>query len=150
MPVSLQKCSTTHFETSIWATPYLLYLCEVFIDFINSFTIWIIKKFPTKHTQPFHGPLSRTNRVNQYEKKHSQTHTYTDYQPSFISFFHLLQSIASSLFSLHALQSFCTTYLQFLCGLPLGLEPSTSCSIHFSPISLSVATHAHTIATKLL
>jgi len=28
------------------------------------------------HTQPFHGPLSRTTRVSRYQKKHSPTHTH--------------------------------------------------------------------------
>ena len=32
--------------------------------------------------QPFYGPLSRTTRVSQYQKKHSPTHTYPDHQPS--------------------------------------------------------------------
>jgi len=45
--------------------------------------------------QPFYGPLSGTTRVSQYQKKHSSTHTYPDHQPFFISFLHLLRSIAS-------------------------------------------------------
>ena len=45
------------------------------------------------------------------EKKHSPTH-HPDHHPIFISFFHLPRSIASSLFKLHAWQSFCTTSLQ--------------------------------------
>jgi len=63
--------------------------------------------------------------------------TYPDHQPSFISFFHLPRSIASSLSNLHAWQSFCTTSVQVLFGLPLGLEPSTSYSIHFFTQSVS-------------
>ena len=51
----------------------------------------------TKQKQLFYGPLSGTTRVSRYQKKHSPTHTYPDHQPSFISFFHLLRSIASSL-----------------------------------------------------
>jgi len=47
------------------------------------------------------------------------------------------QSIASSLFSLHAWQSFCTTSVHVLFGLPLGLEPCTSFSVHFFTQSLS-------------
>jgi len=47
--------------------------------------------------QPFYGPLSRTTRVSWYQKKHSPTH-HPDHHPVFISFFHLLRSIASSLF----------------------------------------------------
>jgi len=56
---------------------------------------------------------------------------------TFISFFHLLRSIASSLFNLRAWQSFRATSLQVLFGLPLGLEPSTSYSIHFFTKSVS-------------
>ena len=63
--------------------------------------------------------------------------TYPDHYPTFIIFFHPLQSIASSLFNLHAWQSFCTTSLQVLFWLPLGLEPSTSYSIHFFTQSVS-------------
>jgi len=44
---------------------------------------------------------------------------------------YLLRSITSSLFNLRAWQSFCTTSIQVLFGLPLGLEPSTSYFIHF-------------------
>ena len=62
--------------------------------------------------------------------KHSPTHQPDDH-PVFIGFFHLQWSIASSLFKLCAWQSFCTTSLHVLFGLPLGLEPFTSYSIHF-------------------
>ena len=55
--------------------------------------------------QPFCGPLSTTTRVRRYEKEHSPTH-HPDHHPIFISFFHLPRSIASSLFKLHAWQSF--------------------------------------------
>ena len=63
--------------------------------------------------------------------------TYPDHHPTFISFFHLPWSIAPSLFNLCAWQSFCTTSLQVLFGLPLGLEPSTSYSIYFFTQSMS-------------
>jgi len=63
--------------------------------------------------------------------------TYHDRHPIFISFFHLPQSIASSLFNIRAWQSFCSTSLRILFGLPLGLEPSTSYSIHFFTQSVS-------------
>ena len=56
------------------------------------------------YTQPFNGPLSRTTRVGQYQKKHLPTHTHPDHQISFINFLHLLQSIASP-FTLRAWQS---------------------------------------------
>ena len=82
--------------------------------------------------QPIYGLLSCTSWVSWYQKKHSPTH-----HPIFISFFHLPRSIASSLFELRAWQSFCTTSLHVLFGLPLGLEPSTSYSIHFFTQSVS-------------
>ena len=89
------------------------------------------------HTQqPFYGPLSWTTRVSRYQKKHSLTH-HPDRHPIFISFFHLPRSIASSLFKSCAWQSFCTTSFHVLFGLPLGLEPSTSYSIHFFTQSVS-------------
>jgi len=80
--------------------------------------------------QLFYGPLSGTTRVSRYQKKHSPTH-HPDHHPVFISFFHLPRSIASSLFKLRAWKSFCTTSFHVLFGLPLGLEPCTSYSIHF-------------------
>ena len=52
--------------------------------------------------------LSGTTRVSRYKKKHSPTH-HPDHHPIFISFFHLLRSIASTLFKLRAWQSFCKT-----------------------------------------
>jgi len=63
--------------------------------------------------------------------------TYPDHQPSFISFFHVQWSIASFLFYLPAWQSFFTTSLHVLFGLPLGLERSTSYSMHFFTQSVS-------------
>jgi len=80
--------------------------------------------------QSFYGLLSGTTRVSRYQRKHSPAH-HPDHHPIFISFFHLLRSIASFLFKLCAWQSFCTTSLHVLFGLPLGLEPSTSYSVHF-------------------
>ena len=71
-----------------------------------------------------------------YQKKYSPTHC-PDHHPVFISFFHLLLSTASSLFKLRAWQCFCTTSLHVLFGLPLGLETSTSYSIHFFTKSVS-------------
>jgi len=93
-------------------------------------------------------PLSGTTRVSWYQKKHSPTH-HPDHHPVFISFFHLPRSIASSLFKLRAWQSFCTTSLHVLFGLPLGLEPSTSYIPYISSPNqcLLFAAHAHTIAT---
>ena len=75
--------------------------------------------------------LSGTTRVSRYEKKHSPTHTYHGHRSFLICFLHLLKSMASSLFSLRAWQSFSTICLQVFSGLPLGLAPSTSYYIHF-------------------
>jgi len=81
--------------------------------------------------------LSGTTRVSRYQKKHSPTHTCCGHQSSLICFLHLLRSVASSLFSLHAWQSFSTISLQVFFGVALGLAPSTSYSIHFFTQSLS-------------
>ena len=83
------------------------------------------------HTQQFNGLWSGTTRVGRYQKKHSPTHTVPDHRTYFINSLNLLRSIASSLFNLSAWQSFSTTSLQVLFGLPLGLGPSTSYSMHF-------------------
>jgi len=96
----------------------------------------LMEWIPTQQQQPFYGRLSGTTRVSRYQKKHSPTH-HSDHHPIFISFFHLPWSIASSLFKLHALQSFCTTSVHALFGLSLGLEPYTSYSIHFFTPSVS-------------
>ena len=47
--------------------------------------------------------------MSQYQKKQHSPTQHRNHHPIFISFFHLLRSIASSLFKLHAWQSFCTT-----------------------------------------
>jgi len=83
------------------------------------------------HTQPFNGLWSGTTWVDWYQMKHSPTHTHPDHRTSCIIFLHLQRSMASSLFILRAWQSSCTTSVQVLFGLPLGLGPSTSYSIHF-------------------
>ena len=85
----------------------------------------------TTHTLSYNGTLSRTTQVGQYQKKHSPTHTHPVHQASFINFLHLLRSIASSLYNLRARHSFSKTSLQVLFGLPLGLGPPTSYSMHF-------------------
>ena len=99
---------------------------------IGKFAILANDSLYLRQQQPFYGPLSGTTRVSQYQKKHSPTH-HPDHHPVFISFFHLPRSIASvsSLFKLRAWQSFCTTSFHVLFGLPLGLEPSISYSLHF-------------------
>jgi len=81
--------------------------------------------------------------------KETFTHSHLpDHQSTFICFLHLLWSIASSLFNLCAWQSFCTTSLQVLFGLPLGLAAFTSYFIHFfTNHCLLFTTHAHTSIT---
>jgi len=80
--------------------------------------------------------LSGTTWVSRYQKTHSHTH-HPGHHPIFINFFHLPQSMTSSQFKLHAWQSFCTTSLHVLFGLPLGLEHSTSYSVYFLTQSVS-------------
>ena len=46
--------------------------------------------------------LSGTTQVSRYQKKHSPIHTCCGHQSALICFLHLLQSMASSLFSLRA------------------------------------------------
>ena len=81
-------------------------------------------------------PFVRDYPGDRYQKKHSPTH-HPDHHPIFISFFHLVRSIASFLFTLRAWQSFCPTSFHVLFGLSLGLEPSTWYSIHFFTQSVS-------------
>ena len=89
-------------------------------------------KIKQQQQQPFNGRLSGTTRVGRYQKKHSRSaHTHPGQCTSFTTFLHLQRSTASSLFSLRAWQSSQTTSCQVLFGLPLGLEPSTSYSMHF-------------------
>ena len=106
-------------------------------------------KTTTKQQNPFYGPLSGTTRVSQYQKKHLPAH-HPDHHPIFISFFHLLRSIASSLFKLCAWQSF----LHNLSPHPLW-PTSWSGALHLifhtflHPISVFFhnTCSAHTIAT---
>jgi len=75
--------------------------------------------------------------VCQYQKKHSPTsNILNELHPS------ITIHVASSLFSLHAWQSFSTTYFQVLFGLLLGLRlhtPYISSPNYYLPF----ATHAH-------
>jgi len=95
---------------------------------------------PVQHTHSHFTALwilSGKTWVSRYQKKHSPTHTCRGHQSSLICFLHPLRSTASSLFSLHAWQSFSTICVQVFFGLPLGLVPSTSYFIHFFTQSLS-------------
>ena len=94
------------------------------------FLLWAYFEDNT-HTQLFNGLWSGTTWLGRYQKKHSHSHTHPDHRTSFINFFHLLRSIAFSLFRVRAWQSFSTNSLQVLFGLPPGLGPFTSYSMHF-------------------
>jgi len=86
----------------------------MYVNF-NKAVNWIITT-TTLLLQLFFGPLSGTTWVSRYQKIHLPCQfspILTISQPSY-SLFHLLQSIASSLFNLHAWQSFSTTSLQVL------------------------------------
>ena len=98
----------------------------------------------------FYGPLSGagTTWVSQYQKKYSPT-LYPDHHPTFISFFHLLQSIASSVFKLRAWQSFCTLSTSSLICLLVWSPPPHIPYISSANQCLLFATNAHTIATCL-
>jgi len=111
------------FLASLLGLRKVLYSCSVYAVLSLQSVLLLLR--------PFYGPLSGTTRVSRYQKRHSPTHR-PDRHPVFISIFHTLRSIASSLFILSAWESFCTTSVQVLFGLPLGLEPSTSYSIHFT------------------
>jgi len=102
----------------------------------NNFNILTTTTTTTTTTTIVLYPLFGTTQESQYQRKHLPTH-HPDYHPVFISFFHLLRSIASSQFKLRSWQSFCTTSVHVLFGLPLGLEPSTLYCIHFFAHSVS-------------
>jgi len=64
-------------------------------------------------------------------------HPLLSWSLSLICFVHLLRSMAYSLINPRAWLSFSTVSLQVFFGLPLGLAPSTSYSIHIFTQSLS-------------
>jgi len=91
------------------------------------------------HTQLFYSSVDSV-RDNPGEPVPEETFTHSHSSWSSIipiCFLHLLRSMASSLFNPCALESFSTISRQVFFGLPLGLAPSTSYSIHFFIQSLS-------------
>ena len=97
--------------------------------------------------QLFYGPLSRTTRVSWYQKKHSPIH-YPHHHPIFISFFHLLRSIASSPCKLRAWQFFAQPLsMSSLVYLLVWSPPPHMLYISSPNQCLLFATHDHTIAT---
>jgi len=91
---------------------------------------------------------TRITRVNWYQKKHSPTHTYRGHQSSLICFLHLLQSMASSLLNLCALQSFSQSLSKFSLVYFLAWHPPLHTPYISSPNHCFLFTvHTHTIAT---
>jgi len=90
-------------------------------------SIWL-----NSHTQPFYGSVEFV-RDNPGEPVPEEIFTHYSLWSSIIPtcFLHLPRSMASSLFTPRALQSFCTISVQVFFGLPFGLIPSTSYSVHF-------------------
>ena len=100
-------------------------------------------------TQPFNSPLSGLPAWAGTRKIiHPLTPILIIKRP--ISFLYLLQSIASSWFNLHVWQPFSTTSLQVLFGLHLGVEPSTSYSIHFFTQSFYFLQHMLILSQPVL
>jgi len=98
------------------------YLLHRFIRVINT------------HTRVFFGPLSWSTPVSRYAKKHPSTRTPPTHQPPYLP---PSTPNPSSLLTRHTWQSLCTTSSHVLFGPPLGLQHTTSYSIHFFTQSLS-------------
>ena len=135
----LLEQTTAKIKNAVYLLPFFtLLMLNIRIDINNN-----------KQQQPLNGRLSGTTRVGRYQKKHSPAHTHPGQRTSFITFLHLQRSMASTLFSLRAWQSSRTTSFQVLFGLPLGLEPSTSYSMHFftqsSPSFRSTCPYQHSL-----
>ena len=80
--------------------------------------------------------LSGKTQVSWYQKKHSPTHTHRGHQISLSAL--SIHDPWHPPYSIHVLYIFFSTIsLQVFFGLPLGLAPSTSYSIHFFTQSLS-------------
>jgi len=81
--------------------------------------------------------LSGTTQVSRYQKKLSPTHTHCGHQSS-LSAFSIYYNPWRPPYLIHVLYSiFPQSLSQVFFGLPLGLVPSTSYSIHFLTQSLS-------------
>jgi len=95
------------------------------------------------HTQPFYDAL-----VSWYQKKHSPTHTRRGLQSSLVCFLHLLWSVASSPFNLHAWQSFPQSLSKFCLVYLLTWHPQLHTPYISSPsYCILFAARAHTITT---
>jgi len=80
--------------------------------------------------QPFNGPLSGTVPVSRYQKKHSYPLTPNMIINHPLSAFFIYYDPQHPPCSFYVLGSLCTTSLQVLFGLPLGLAPFASYFIH--------------------
>ena len=108
-------------------------LLALILEFCYRVTYSTTSILHTSHTHPHNRLMALCPVLPGYAGTRRNIHplTHPDHRISFINFFHLLRSAESSLFNLRAWQSFSTTSLQVPVGLPLGLGPSTSYSIHF-------------------
>ena len=126
---------------------YLLLCVSMFL--CGKIVVFSSRVFPclsTTQQQPFYGPLSGTTQVNRYQKKHSPTH-HPDHHTVFISFFHLLWSIVSSLFKLRVWQIFLHSLFPRPLVYLLVWSPPPHIPYMSSPNQcLLFTTHAHTIA----
>ena len=107
---------------------------------------WAISSNIIIQQQLFYNPLPGTTRVRQYPN----IHPLTPILIITILYQHPPSTTIHSILPVQFMcwQSFCTTSLKVLFGLPLGLASSTLYSIHFFTQSLLLfTTHAHTIAS---
>ena len=88
-----------------------------------------IEMFRGTHTQPVNGLWSGTTQVGRYQKKHPLTPILIIGHP--LSSSSIYNDQWHPLCSFYMLDSPLVQPLQVLFGLPLGLGPSTSYSIHF-------------------
>jgi len=99
------------------------------IAFLFRFIYYLLHTHTHTHTQPFYGSLDFV-KDNLDEPVPEETFTRS-HLSWILVILHPLRSMASSLFNICAWQPFPTISLQVFFGLPLGLVPSTSYSIHF-------------------
>ena len=103
------------------------------------------------HTQPFYGSVEFVqDNLGEPVPEETFTHSHSSWSSIMpVCFLHLLRTMASSLFNPSALQSFSAISLQVFFGLPLGLVPSASYSIHFFTQSLS-SFHTYPVVATIL
>jgi len=120
----------------IWLCPWATAIYKMWLRWPKM--DWLAGRLTHTHTHNHFMALwnlSGTTQVSRYQQTHSPTHTHRGYQSS-LSAFSIYYDPWHPLYS-RALQSFSTISLKVFFGLPLGLVPSTSYSIHFFTQSLS-------------